>query len=470
MTSQAAMRTFLRDVIGINDVEGPDPAARRVAIQEEGLNVLSDLLEFDKDGIKSLCSSVRKPGGQVPDPNNLGRLMNNPGFNIPAICEKRLQLACYGARTYDLIGRDLSQDALSRFRLKLFEQHSKLIEEHEDPVKLPSVDKNFGIVRAMDLLPSHLRDRLGVVKVPLSYVIRSNLRPANLEGLSPNKATGPSYDTIMEELIECIPLEGEHYTEDNAKVFQIIQDMVTGTSFEASIKAHQRRRDGRAAYLALCQHNLGSSKWDKIVEDAETYMMKREWNGKNYRFTLRNHISKHREAFNEMVCAAQFIPYEVLNEHTRVGRLLKSLQSKDPSIVSAITHIQGNLEQRDNFEMAADFLLLTAPKFKDMTEGGHRISSIRSKSDKRKANTGKSGVEFRYYAKNEHRKLSKDQKKELSEWRNKDKVSDQKVALLEQQLKDMRDETESLRATIASIHTSNTETRAPLTNPLTQRT
>ena len=37
MTSQAAMRTFLRDVIGINDVKGPDPAARHVAIQEEGL-------------------------------------------------------------------------------------------------------------------------------------------------------------------------------------------------------------------------------------------------------------------------------------------------------------------------------------------------------------------------------------------------------------------------------------------------
>ena len=252
--------------------------------------------------------------------------MSNPGFNIPVICEKRLQLAYYGARTYGLIGRDLSQDALSRFMLKLFEQHDKLIEEHEDPVKLPSVEKNFGILRAMDLLPSHLCDRLGVVKVPLSYVIHSNLRPANLEDLSPNKATGPSYETIMEELIEYIPLEGEHYTDDNTKVFQIIQDMVTGTLFEASIKARQRRCDGWAAYLALCQHNLGSSKWDKIVEDAEIYMMKREWNRKNYCFTLRKHIAKHREAFNEMVCAAQFIiPYEIPNERTRVGRLLKSL-------------------------------------------------------------------------------------------------------------------------------------------------
>ena len=151
----------------------------------------------------------------------------------------------------------------------------------------------------------------------------------------------------------------------------------------------------------------------------------------------------------------------------RSGRLSKNLQSKDPSIVSAITHIQGNPEQMDNFETAADFLLLTAPKFKDMTEGGHQISSICSKGGKRKENTGKSGVEFRYYAKNEYRKLSKDQKNELSEWRNKDKTSNQKVSVLEQQLKDMGDETESLQATIASINTSAQEARAPLTNTLT---
>ena len=54
MTSQAAMRTFLRDVVGITDIEGPDPAARRIAIQEEGFEVLDDLLEFNEKGIKSL--------------------------------------------------------------------------------------------------------------------------------------------------------------------------------------------------------------------------------------------------------------------------------------------------------------------------------------------------------------------------------------------------------------------------------
>ena len=150
------------------------------------------------------------------------------------------------------------------------------------------------------------------------------------------------------------------------------------------------------------------------MEDAEAYMMRREWNGKNYRFPLRVHIVKHREAFNEMVRAAQFIPYEVPNEHTRVGRLIKSIQSKDPAIVSALTHIQGNPQQRDDFELAADFLLLTAPKIKDTGSGPHRVSAIKtSKDSKYKSKTvGKTGVELRYYAKKEYRKLSQDQKKE----------------------------------------------------------
>ena len=473
MTSQAAMRTFLRDVIGITDVPGPDPAARRVAIQGEGLQDLTDLLEFDDGSIKSLCSSVRKPGGQIDDPNNVGQRISNPGFNIPAICEKRLQLACYAAKSYALIGRQISQDALSRDRLKMFEQHKKLISEHKDPEKMPSVDKSFGIIRAMDLLPSHLRDRLGVRKIPLSYVIWSDEAPAVIGNLAPNKATSDDYDSIAEELIQCVPLAGDQYNEDNAKVYQIIQDMVNGTSFESSIKAHQRRRNGRAAYLALCQHNLGTSKWDKVVEEAESYMMKREWTGKNYRFSLRQHISKHREAFNEMVRASQFIPYEVPNEHTRVGRLIKSIQSKDPSIVSALTHIQGSIAQRDDFELAADFLLLTAPKHKELAEGMHRVSSIKS-SNPPKQGMGKTGIELRYYSKEEYKRLTKAQKKELMNWRkqaNKNDPNSHKVAALEQQLKEMRDQTEALRATIASLSTTEgrDEPRNPLANPLTQR-
>ena len=125
---------------------------------------------------------------------------------------------------------------------------------------MPGIDKSFSIIKAMDVLSSHLGDRMGIRKVPLSYVIRTSQLPVALENLHPHKATGESYDTIVEELIQCVPLLGEHFNEDNAKMFQILQEIVNGTTFESSIKAYQKKRDGRSAYLALCQYNLGSAK------------------------------------------------------------------------------------------------------------------------------------------------------------------------------------------------------------------
>ena len=475
MAQEAAMRTYLRDIIGVTDTTGPNPAARRIAIQEEGLSVLVDLLEFDESGIKTLCASVRKPGGMIVDPNDPNRQIVDPGYHIPAICEKRLKWAAYGARIYQMVGREINYDSLNRLRLKAFERHSILMTDHEDPEKLPVVSKTFGIVKAMDLVPGHLRDRLGSRNIPLSYIIRDEVTPPALRPLKLDDCVGEEYSSLAEELVIHTPHVGSEYVEDNTKVFQIIQDMVQGTSFESSIKSFQRSRNGRGAYRALCQHNLGSSKWDKIIEEAETYVMKREWNGKNYRFTLRNHINKHREAHNEMMRASQFVEYELPNEHTRVGRLIKSIVNRDPSIVSAVTHIQGNTEQRNDFELAADFLLLTAPKLKENPQN-HRISAIKAQKNQ-KHGLGKSGVEFRYHSRQEYHKLNKAQKKELSEWRKgKDRSKDNtptshQVSVLQQQVTEMREQAEIMRATIASLTTRDASDapRQPLTNPLNQR-
>ena len=178
MADQASFRTYLRDVIGI-----PDPRERREAVQAEGLGVLADFLEFDKEAIEIVCSSIRKPGGTIPNPNanvqGAPATIPNPGFSIPAICEKRLIAASYTAKIYDMIGRAINADTMSRSRIKKFDTHRLLMEDHEDPEKLQVVSKTFGIVKAMDIVPSHLRDRLGVRKVPLSYVIRETADTGN---------------------------------------------------------------------------------------------------------------------------------------------------------------------------------------------------------------------------------------------------------------------------------------------------
>ena len=147
---QGAMRTYLRDAIGIRD-----PVARCQAIQDEGLNLITDFTKFDKEDIKTLCLSVREPARMIPNPNAAApgapATILNPGYSIPAICEKQLVSAAYTTRLYEIIGRTINPVSMNRASLKKFNEHQVLMEEHKDPEKLPQVSKTFGIVTAMDL-------------------------------------------------------------------------------------------------------------------------------------------------------------------------------------------------------------------------------------------------------------------------------------------------------------------------------
>jgi len=347
----------------------------------------------------------------------------------------------------------------------------------------------FGIMKAIDALPVHLCERFGVSKIPLAYVIRGNVRPITLDVLESERITSSQFTSIIDEMILAVPHTGPNYTEDNAKVFQIILDIVSGSSHEASIKVHRMSRDGRGVYLSLHMHNMGSSKWDRIIDDCETYLLRREWNGRNYRFTLKSHIAKHRKAHNELTRASDFVKYELPNEHTRVSRLIKSLTSKDPAIVAAITHIQGDTVRRNDFEQAADFLLLNAPAPKEM-EANYRISALgvvdHDGVNKSGKDVGKTGIELRYYKRDEYNRLNKAQNSELHEWRKNMKRGNDKgkkgnddeskirISALETQIQQLLELNKNMSKKILAVSTANNNTnnnnvRNPLTCPLNQR-
>ena len=74
--------TYLRTVIGLgNNAEGNK---RAEAIMSKGLNDLADIYELvvANDGIKTLCSSVRKPTGTMAQP---GWVAPNPNPNQLAL-------------------------------------------------------------------------------------------------------------------------------------------------------------------------------------------------------------------------------------------------------------------------------------------------------------------------------------------------------------------------------------------------
>lgn len=449
--AQNIIRTYLKQVIGLGD--NATGTIKANAFIEQGLDDITEIQEFSgSEEVKNLCAAVRKPGGQIQNPDSVAAntaaitanngvaqanqipvppitLMPDPGQNIPSVCEVRLTLAAYGAKLYHYIGRGITPSTLSRSRLIEFRKHLSMVSNHEAPEGLPSLSRQFGIMKFLDQFPNHLRDILGVNKVALSYVLRDEIPPNNLPALVNNKPWSGTRASFMEELIAYAPHTGPEYTEDNAQVFTLLMNTLTGSQHVASISRFQSKRDGRGAFQSLVLHNMGSSKWEKIVESAEKSLSQRIWNGKNHRYPLKDHITRQREAFNDMERAKANIPYEVPNDTTRVRFLLNSITASE--MTAAKNVIIADATKKNDFEATADYLLLVAP-VKQQANPHHRVSALNHQnSDKRKRNTGGQTVEDRYYKLHEWRRLTEDQKTTVRAMRDarkakKTKTTDQK--------------------------------------------
>ena len=321
MAHAIIMRQYLRNVIGLST----DDQANMII--SKGIGTLEDFAQFQLADIKTLCSSIIKPRGtiEVPDPANANRnrCIPNLGHNIPDLCETSMVLTDYGAEIYKMDGCPINPNSLLTNRLKQLKHHRTTIKNHNNPDSLPEVRKSFGIMKAIDMFPTFLSEKLGVNNMALSYVIREHAVSGVPSFLVSNRPYGTGYTQFLGEFIAHALHDGPEFAEYNATVLRLLQYILADTPHMSSMKPLQRSIYGRGAFQAIQRHNMGKSKWDKVLEDAESMVQTRVWNGKNSRFPFKAHINNHRESHNDFFRSSQHVDYDPPNEHTGVSILFK---------------------------------------------------------------------------------------------------------------------------------------------------
>jgi hypothetical protein len=81
-----------------------------VQLQQEGITMVDDLMDFDKDTMEQIAANLQRPAGRIPDSNPgaaPGATIPTPSFVFGAKSQKRLitasaLLRCY----YDTVGRN----------------------------------------------------------------------------------------------------------------------------------------------------------------------------------------------------------------------------------------------------------------------------------------------------------------------------------------------------------------------------
>ena len=178
-------------------------------------------------------------------------------------------LTDYGAEIYEMIGRPVSPNSLSTNQLKQLKHNRTTIENHNNPDSLSEVSKLFGIMKAINMFPTFLREKLGFNNVALSYVIREHAVSGVSSYLVSYRLYITGYTQFMDELIAHVPHDGPAFDEDNVTLLRLLQDIIADTSHMLSMNPFQRTRDGRGAFQYIQYHNMENFKWDKVLEDAE---------------------------------------------------------------------------------------------------------------------------------------------------------------------------------------------------------
>ena len=129
------------------------PAATFNQLAVEGIQTVSDLLDFDKDSLDQVANNLRRPAGGVGP------------FTFGAKSHKRLLAATKLVKYYDTVGRTLTAANILWANVgRNFESQWQAIEKKkdEDDPETPVISKELPIIKWVEAFCDHLNRCIGV--------------------------------------------------------------------------------------------------------------------------------------------------------------------------------------------------------------------------------------------------------------------------------------------------------------------
>ena len=130
------------------------------------------------------------------------------------------------------------------------------------------------------------------------------------------------------------------FKEDNAKLFELLEEALRGSAMDPTIQPYKRRKDGRKAWIALNQQHAGKDKWLTELTKEENSLKQKVYTGKvQSRYTLEQHCDSHRSSHLRMKSASQHVSFQLPNESTRVRYLLDTIKCTGSLLMARIANI-----------------------------------------------------------------------------------------------------------------------------------
>ena len=240
------------------------PHATVLQLQSEGITLVSDLADFNKDSLQQLADNLRHPGGHVPDPYPAaqpGSTIPTPPFVFGARSQRRITVACDLVKYYITVGCDLTVANLQwNTVMKNFDIQWTTLKEKkgDDSAETPKISKALPVIKWTEAFQDFLNRKIGNCNIPLVYIIRDEPNPpAAAPPLAPGQPHSTEHGSVEAELIAWASHTHALFRNDNSDLYFLLEEATQGTQYAASIKPFQRHRDGNGAWNALTSQYAG---------------------------------------------------------------------------------------------------------------------------------------------------------------------------------------------------------------------
>jgi hypothetical protein len=312
-------------VCGVSDV-----ASRNVFIQVEGL-----------DSIEAFGALSGDPDVTEMAKRMASRTINAGRVILGTMQIKRIQALVFWVKDHEKRQVEINPDAWTDEELRSTlarkeadQNFEKLDIDIVDPGKCQT---DFGWDTWQIAFTNKLSATMGAAKVPLAYVIRTDIG-ANYE-----------YEDDEEVRMYQMPLTGENFKRDNKLVYAMLKAACIKTDAWTWIQDHDKSANGRKAWISLIGHYDGTGELNKRLERAKEEISRLHYKDEKV-FPFERYVTKLKENFFILSKDKD----EELTGKQKVDVMMKGIKSSDASIVAAKTDIYK--DYRSDFSAATNFL------------------------------------------------------------------------------------------------------------------
>lgn len=347
---------YLEQVIGIPDAE------TRNEIMASGIYDFDQMRRLPPDEIEKKMQAIRKPGGLIanPHPDAGGApFIPDPGLPIAGLQQDRLKYLHYYSYYCHIVQRVVQPVNAPDFlatpeRLMRIADYYKFdltkkrkdMEKHQLPPKFDSRNAR----KTLQSLETFLENQIGQSGAVLSYLVRDDPDPVPEEDDGAPTALDPGWGNpnFRTELIERARHDGPEFESDNQLLAEYMKQLSEDTPVFSMIKIHLKRRDGRAAFLALKDFHMGTAYRATTAERAEHILNTVYYTGTARNFTFSQFLSKFHDALGDKEIAG-----EPLTDEQKVRKLRKRIT--DPKLGHALACLM-EPQYATDYEAAVQYL------------------------------------------------------------------------------------------------------------------